>query len=298
MTLAVMFRGVPPGPYVDEAIERVVQVDEHTRVTVLENELVGGPTVVFVHGLTSSASAPMTTGYGRALHQRGFRTVRLNQRNFGGTEHLSPTLSHAGLVDDLAAVVRDEVANHPGRPIYLAGFSMGGNVVLRYLGLGLAPDEVQGAATTSAAVDLGAAAKSLPWIYDRYFVRELTAMYCRKASLYPERYQPEDMAGVRTVRGFDAAAVVPCFGFADVDDYYTRASSLPVLHRIDRPCLLLVSDDDPIVPVSSFDDPVFEGAQFTVERTRFGGHVGWIGPGPTYWAEAFLADWLARLASD
>ena len=298
MTLAVALRRAPDGPFVRDAERRWVQVDDETRVLVRVNERPGAPTVVVVHGLTSDADTPVTVGYATALHERGFRTVRVNQRNFGGTELDTPTLSHAGLVEDLAATVRDEVLARPGHPIWLTGFSMGGNVCLRYLGLGLAPDEVQGAAVAAPAVDLGAASRALPWLYDRYFVRELKELYVRKAASFPDRYDPARMRTVRSVRAFDEAAVVPCFGFEDAEDYYRRASSLHVLAAVDRPCLLLVADDDPIVPVASFEHPVFQRPELQVERTRWGGHVGWIGRGGQYWAEQRIADWLARRALD
>lgn len=298
MTLAVAFRRKPDGPFVREARRRWVQVDGETRVLARENDRPGAPTAVVVHGLTSDADTALSVGYARALYERGFRTVRLNQRNFGGTELDTPTLSHAGLVDDLAALVRDLVAERPGAPIYLTGFSMGGNVCLRYLGLGLAPDEVKAAAVTAPAVDLGAASRALPWVYDRYFVRELTSLYVRKAAHFADRYDPGRMRGVRSVRAFDEAAVVPGFGFEDVDDYYHRASSLPVLGRVDRPCLVLVADDDPIVPAHSFDAPVFQRPELQVQRTRSGGHVGWIASGWRYWAERRIASWLGDLAFD
>jgi predicted alpha/beta-fold hydrolase len=266
------------------------------------------PTLLLLHGLEGSADSHYVRGIADKAFWRGFNVVRLNQRNCGGTDHLSAGVYHSGLTSDPAAVLR-ELVERDGLPsLAVIGYSLGGNLALRLAGEPAArgQPEVRAFAAVSPTLDLAACADALErrsnLLYQWNFVWDLRRRLRRKARLYPERYDTAPLRGVRTVRQFDDAYTAPLSGFRDAADYYFRASSLRVIGQARRPTLIITAEDDPFIPVEPFRSPeVVNNPAVTLVVTRHGGHCGFISSRATrrrgtdgYWAE----DTVVRFAAE
>ena len=195
-------------------------------------------TLMIVHGLEGSSNSRYVIGTGSRAWARGWNVVRMNIRGCGGTEHLSSTLYHSGLSQDVEKLVAGMIASDGLRRVALAGFSMGGNQVLRAVGQWgtNTPPELIAAATVSPACDLAissdrihAAANS---IYEWWFLISLRRSFRRKSELWPGRYDPALLKNVHSVRDFDEHITARYMGFAGAADYYDKASSSHVLDRI------------------------------------------------------------------
>ena len=263
------------------------------------------PTLIALHGLEGSSSAHYMRGLADKAFGRGFNVVLLNQRNCGGTEHLSDSLYHSGLTGDPQQVIRELVDVDRLASIALVGYSLGGNVALKLAGdYGRdAPSVLRSVCAVSPTMDLARCVDALEQpsntLYEWNFVRNLKRRMRRKARVMPGRFDLSALRGVRTVRAFDEALTAPHHGFRDADDYYYRASSLRVVDRIAVPTLILSADDDPFVPSDQFrHEAVVRNPSVTVQVTRGGGHCGFYAqPSASfdgYWAEqtavAFVAE--------
>ncbi len=268
------------------------------------------PSILLVHGLEGSSESGYMLGTAEKAFLAGFNVVRLNQRNCGGTEHLTETLYHSGRSGDLRAVTA-ELAGNDGLPeIFVAGFSMGGNLVLKMAGeMGdAAPMELRGFAAVAPSFDLAACARALEeprnFIYERYFVRRLKRRMRQKARLYPARYagvRNAMLRGIHSVREFDDAITAPFSGFQGAADYYARASAMPLAGKIGRPTLILTAQDDPFVPFDSFARPeVAENPNIRLLAPRHGGHCGFISAengAERFWAESRLVEFFLELSA-
>lgn len=261
-------------------------------------------TVVLVHGLGGSADAPYMLGVARLAYRMGANVVRLNQRNCGGTEHLTPTLYHSGMSGDVAAVVRELIEADGLTRIAVGGFSMGGNLALKMAGeMGEdTPPELRGVCAVSPALDLAETVRSLEkpsnGLYERLFVRGLRQLAERKKELYPERYDVSGIEHLRTLRGFDEAYTAPHGGFADAEDYYARSSAIRVVSRARIPTLILHAKDDPFVPYSPLLRPeVSANPHIATEIPLHGGHVAFVSNNKAarFWAEESLARFCQTL---
>ncbi|CAA9450723.1 MAG: Hydrolase, alpha/beta fold family [uncultured Rubrobacteraceae bacterium] len=260
-------------------------------------------TLILVHGLGGSADAPYVLGAARLAYGAGANVVRLNQRNCGGTEHLTPTLYHSGMSDDLAAVVRELVGRDGLSRVLVAGFSMGGNLALKMAGeMGEeSPSALLGVCAISPALDLKETTRNLELpqnrLYQRAFVRALRRLVERKKELYPGLYNVRELGRLRTVRDFDELYTAPHGGFAGADDYYARASAIRFIPRARVPTLIIHAQDDPLVPFGSLRRPeVFGNPSIVTAEPPRGGHVAFVSAekGRRFWAEERLAE-LCRL---
>ena len=265
------------------------------------------PVAVLCHGLEGSSSAPYVRGLARALHQRGLAACCLDFRTCGGELNRLPRTYHSGETTDLAHVVGRLCAERPGRPVVVAGFSLGGNVVVKYLGEhgDRLPDALRGGAALSVPFDLAASGRVLDgpgpamWLYRRRFMRRLVRKALAKARQHPGRYDPAAVARATTFAEFDELVTAPVHGFASRDDYYARASSGPFVGGVRRPLLLLSAADDPMVPAASHPVAAARGnpaVTFTV--TSHGGHTAFVDGFPLwpgFWGERTAADYLAAL---
>ncbi len=292
-------------PRLPEAEARLFDVAPKTRVLAKchwQPRRTERPTLLLLHGLEGSADAHYVRGLADKGFASGFNVVRLNQRNCGGTDHLSEGVYHSGLTADPMAVVRELVERDSLPAIVVAGYSLGGNLAVRMAGeYGEAPPpQVKGFAAVSPTIDLASCVNALERpsnrIYQWNFVRDLKTRMRRKARLFPAVYSLAPLRGMRTVRQFDDAYTAPMSGFRDAADYYHRASALRVVATISRPTLILTADDDPFVPVEPFRRPeVTANPHLTVVITRHGGHCGFIeasrNGGDGYWAEQTVVAW-------
>ena len=271
--------------------ERLFTTEPEVRVLAHINRQASGSgraTVLAVHGLTASSQAPYMRNFARAALRAGFDVIRLNVRNCGGTEHLAPTLYHSGLTADLSSVV-EQLAP---APLFLVGFSMGGNMALKLAGeWGRShPRHVKAVCGVSVPIDLASCARHLGLrrnrIYERRLLRDLLRTVAKKQSLMPERFSSVDLHGIGSIWDFDEAVTAPAFGFRDAADYYAHASSASFLPAVRMPALVIQAKDDPFIPFEVFDLSAFStNADLRLVATEFGGHVAFLARRePRFWA--------------
>src|SRR3989454_5370021 len=265
------------------------------------------PVLVLVHGLEGSSASNYMLGIGEKAWQRGFHVIRLNQRNCGGTEALTPTLYNSGMSADYRAVF-EELSNASGfEQIFFAGYSMGGNLVTKMAGeFGAAvPKALRAVCAVCPALDLAACADALErvdnYFYQWRFVSGLMARYARKQKLFPERYKLDGLPPVRTVRQFDDVITAPQFGYRDAQDYYDHVGAKCVAAQIRVPFLMITAQDDPFVPYASFQAAkISENPAIRFVAPRHGGHCGFISKHPgaeRFWAEQRIVDFCLSHAS-
>ena len=272
------------------------------QVLALRHEPVGevrGELIV-VHGLEGSHESGYMKSMAQAALVRGLRVHRLNMRTCGGTEGLAPTLYHAGLTGDLLRIVED--LHGAGRgPIYLMGYSLGANVVLKLAGeLGTRAAElgVRGVVSVSAPLDLLACCLRMQegrnFIYSNKFIDRLKARYRRRAAQFPDRFPLDGLDGVKSVLEFDDKFTSKAFGFGDAENYYATQSCQGFLRGIAVPGLLIHSADDPLIPSWVYEKAAPEqNANLKLVLTRHGGHVGFLARrGARFWAEEIAAEWM------
>ncbi len=256
-------------------------------------------TLVLVHGLGGSADAPYMLGAARLAYGAGANVVRLNQRNCGGTEHLTPTLYHSGMSGDLAAVLRELVRRDGLSRVLVAGFSMGGNLALKMAGEmgGEAPTALLGVCAVSPALDLSETTRNLELpqnrLYQRSFVLGLRRLVERKKELYPNLYDVRKLGRLRTVRDFDELYTAPHGGFASAWDYYARTSAVRFVPRVRVPTLIIHARDDPLVPFGPLQRPeVSSNPNVVTAAPSCGGHVAFVSAekGERFWAEERIAE--------
>lgn len=264
-----------------------------------------GPTAIIVHGLEGSSSSQYVIGNANKLWRAGCNVIRMNMRNCGGTEALTPTLYHSGLSSDVLAVMNFFVTQYSLQSISLIGYSMGGNLVLKLAGeLGAAaPMVLKSVIGVSPAVDLGPSADAmhLPQnrLYEMKFLYNLLRRFRRKAALFPRAYDRNRAAGIHSLRDFDHRITALYSGFNSADDYYYRAAAARVLNRIVVPSLILHSLDDPFIRFTNESrEAISTNPNITLIETRHGGHCAFLAQPDSlsgndgYWAEHTLLRFL------
>lgn len=287
---------------------RLFQVASDTRVLAhcyWQADRRSRPTVVALHGLEGSSGVHYMRGLAAGAWRRGWNAVLLNQRNCGGTEHLTPGLYHSGLTDDPRAVIRELTRGDGLSRFGVAGYSLGGNLAVKLAGeLGDSADlPIMAVAGVSPTIDLDACVRAIerrvniPYHFN--FVRNLRARMRRKGLHWPGVFDLTPLDSIWTIRKFDDVYTAPHHGFQGATDYYHRASALRVVDRIRIPALILAASDDPFVPASQFDDPALRrNPRIVVRIERYGGHCGFVGQngdGMEYWAEKTVLDFLGSV---
>src|SRR6266568_6441029 len=254
------------------------------------------PTLVMWHGMEGSTASPYMLTSAHKAFRSGFNVIRVNIRNCGGTEHLTPTLYHGGMSEDLRAVI-SELIERDGLPrLFPIGFSLGGNLVLKLAGEygDDPPPEVMGLCAVSPSVDLAVTADIINqpsnWIYQQDFLRRLRRRVLTKKKLYPELYDVSEINLVRTIRDFDDRFTAVAHGFASADDYYDQASSIHLIDRIRIPTLIIHAQDDPFIPFAPLEHSSARANPYILLiATENGGHVAFIAADPDhedrFWAE-------------
>jgi len=270
-----------PLEFQPEADVRITGYAHWQRSTGARSDVAG--TVILIHGLEGSANGSYILGTASKAYAAGFNVIRMNVRNCGQTEHLTPHLYHSGLTSDLSFVVSQVISREDQTPVVLIGFSMGGNQVLKLAGEwgDSAPGTVAGICAVSPPIDLAACSRAIArrrnWLYEHRFLRSLKQKMRRKEQLYPTRYSTENLDQVRSLWDFDEVTA-PLNGFGDALDYYTRASSQSLLHRIRVPALIIHAQNDPFIPFEPFQQQGIESNPWiTLLVPHSGGHVAFCG---------------------
>jgi uncharacterized protein len=265
---------------------------------------VGSPRVVLLHGLEGCSRANYVTTVARELVAHRIRPIRLNFRGCSGEMNRLARFYHAGDTGDLDYVLKALRDEEPEAPLGAMGFSLGGNVLLKYLGEAgeTNPAEVACAVAVSVPFDLAAGARQLEGgglgrFYTRYFLRKLRRKIRGKRHLLEAHVDTGRALQARSLREFDAVTTARLHGFRDASDYYERASSRPWLGNIRVPTLLLQALDDPFQPLSARPAEVLRENPYLVDGfSSGGGHVGFVRGtpwNPDFWAERQAARFLA-----
>lgn len=265
----------------------------------------GRPRVLLLHGLEGSIDSHYVTGFVRLAHARRWNATLLEFRGCGEELNRAPRLYHSGETTDLDLVVRLIAQRDSLVPLLLAGVSLGGNVLLKWLGeLGSrVPPQVRAAGAISVPFDLEAGARHLQrgfaQIYDRHFLKSLRAKALRKLEQFPGLFDRDRLRAARTIEDFDDAVTAPVHGFDGSHDYYQKSSSLGWLAGIRVPTILINAVDDPFLPAEVLPRVRQVSAANPALRlivTESGGHVGFVsGPTPfhaRHWAEERLMAFL------
>jgi uncharacterized protein len=261
-------------------------------------------TVILVHGLEGSSESQYMLGIATKGLAAGMNVIRMNQRNCGGTDAFSPTLYHSGRSQDVAAVAQSLVRDERLSRFALAGFSMGGNLVLKLAGewgRG-APPQFRAVAAVCPAMDLGPSADALHSfsnrLYEIYFVWKLRRRLVGKARLFPKTFDTNRLSGVATLRDFDEKITAFYSGFAGADDYYGRSSAANVVDRIAVPTLILHAANDPFIRIlPETRRKIRANSNITFVETQDGGHCAYLadrdGQGDGgHWAESRIVEFL------
>jgi hypothetical protein len=267
------------------------------------------PTVLLVHGLEGSSESQYVVGNANKMWRAGANIIRMNMRNCGDTERLSPTLYHSGLSSDVEVVLRHFIARERLQSVALVGYSMGGNLVLKLAGeLGIdAPSQLHSVVAVSPSIDLGPTADALHRpanrLYERHFLRSLIKRFRLKASLFPRAYDARRAAGIHSLRQYDERITALYSGFASAGDYYNRASAARVVDRIRVPTLVIHALDDPFVLITPETLAALIANPFiSLLESEHGGHCAFLATpdhasgDDGYWAETTLLRFILAYA--
>jgi predicted alpha/beta-fold hydrolase len=267
---------------------------------------IDAPRLVFFHGLEGTIRSHYVSGFFGEAHRRGWGADLLIFRGCGDEPNRAPRFYHSGETTDPSLVIDRVRAEHARSPLLLAGVSLGGNVLLKYLGERgrTLPAQIKAAAAVSVPYDLERSCRHISRgfskVYDRHFLRTLRQKAVTKLAAHPDLFDRGALDRAASIYDFDDAVTARVHGFADAHDYYSRSSSLGFLATVARPTLLLSAVDDPFLPPAVLDEVraiADRNTYLTLEFTEHGGHVGFVGGTrpwrPEYYAERRVCEFLA-----
>jgi uncharacterized protein len=304
---------LPRPAFLLPAVAETVEVDPADGSRVLchchwqpEPVRAGRLTAVMLHGLNGSSDSRYIRGIAALAWDAGMNVVRMNMRNCGGSDALTPTLYHSGRSADVGAVVRHFTDRFGLERVALVGYSMGGNLVLKLAGEWGKRAPLVAVATVCPAIDLAAGADALHErrnrIYERHFLRKLVQHFRRKVEMFPDVYRDSSVGPMRSIREFDQKIIAPYCGFRDADDYYFRAASARVIDRVAVPSLVLLAQDDPFIRF--FPETrarILANPRIDFVEPRHGGHCAFLSRRAVdgvHWAEATVVRYLLAVTAD
>lgn len=240
--------------------------------------------VILLHGLEGSAQRPYILGSARHLNNSGYDACAVNFRSCSGETNRLFRSYHSGATEDLESVVKHILETKTYSHIVIKGFSLGGNLTLKYLGEGRKiPKEIKGAVGVSVPCNLSDSLlqllkpKNRP--YAKRFRRHLIEKLIQKQALFPDRITDDTIKRIKTLKDFDDLYTSTAHGFRDALDYYTQSSCLQFLPAISQPVLILNAKNDSFLGTKCY--PIQEAEsnnKIYLEMPHFGGHVGFWGP--------------------
>lgn len=256
------------------------------------------PRLLILHGLEGTVDSHYARGILGWAAARGWAADLLLFRGCGAEPNRAPRFYHSGETGDLSFVIDRLTGDHSGAPLFLIGYSLGGNVLLKWLGErgSRVPASVRAAAAVSVPYDLEAGAafihRGFARIYERHFLRTLKAKAASKLDRYPGLFDAMALTAAQSIVDFDEAVTAPVHGFTSAHDYYQRSSSIRFLPDIRVPTRLVSAYDDPFLPpdrLMATHDVAQRNAALSTCFSRHGGHVGFVGgavpAAPVYFSE-------------
>ena len=239
--------------------------------------------VILIHGLEGNAQRHYIAGSAKKFNQNNFDACAINLRGCSGTQNRLYRTYHSGATEDLEEVIQYLLAKKSYTNIYLMGYSLGGNLVLKYLGENnKIPVEIKGAVGVSVPCSLKSACdellKSKNTLYSQRFKKNLLAKLNEKRLVFPEKISETDIKSISTLKDFDDVYTSQAHGFKDAFDYYEKCSCLQFLKNITIPSLLLNAKDDSFLGEACYPfRQALENQNLYLEVPDFGGHVGFFG---------------------
>ncbi len=263
-------------------------------------------TLIIVHGLEGSSDSTYMLGIAAKGLAGGMNVVRMNQRNCGGTEALAPTLYHSGRSQDVAAVAQNLIGQDHISRFALAGYSMGGNLVLKLAGEwgSAGPRQFRAVAAVCPAINLAASADALHLpsnrLYEQYFLWNLARKFRVKARLFPGAFDTSRLRGIRSLREFDDRITAFYSGFTGAADYYDRSAAAHVIDRIVVPTFILNAANDPFIRIlPETRRKILDNPHITFVETEDGGHCSYLAdPNSSNdgrWAESQIVEFLGAV---
>lgn len=259
------------------------------------------PLLILSHGLEGDSTRQYITGMVRLFNQHQFDCLAWNFRSCSGEINKQVRFYHSGATDDLDLVIKYAAQNY--KEIYLMGFSLGGNLTLKYLGENgenLRP-EIKKAVTFSVPLHLSGSSSKMEswqdWVYTRRFNKTLTKKIQEKAVYFPENINTTNLSKIRTLRDFDNYYTSQLHGFKDAEDYYQRNSSLYFIEKIQIPTLIINAQNDPFLSKECFPfDKVSRLEKVFLQAPEKGGHCGFMQKGyeQTLWSEYQALSFLSK----
>ena len=256
------------------------------------DEAGGLPLLVILHGLESSAEASYAQMLLAKARDAGWNACVLHFRDCGDYRNRLPRRYHAGETNDIRYFLETLVTNGQSGPICAAGYSLGGNVLLKYLGEDGSTTPLCAAAAVSVPLDLAICAKSLnigfSKVYQRHLLQRMKQAAARKFDQHTAAFDWHRAMKAKTFAEFDDAVTAPLHGFNGIDDYYGGCSSGTFLHSIECPTLIANSLDDPFMSPDVIPSPDIVPECISIELSDAGGHVGFIEGGSPFNPRYFL----------
>ncbi len=283
---------------------RIYEIDRDTKILVVEQQPEGEPLgqILFLHGLEGSSEAGYIKSFAQDALLQGFGVHRSNMRTCGGTESLSTTMYHSGLTSDTLLILQQLQKRNLG-PLFVVGFSLGGNVALKLAGELGNTNVIHGVCAVSTPIDLAACVRTLDKpsnrIYAQRFLSRLKERIRSKARVSPQIYSADGLDAVKGIWDFDDHYTGPLFGFGNAENYYRTQSAQRFLADIQVPALVIIAKDDPLVPFETYHHPAFQTNPYLqLLAVDHGGHLGFISRRqPRFWLDGVVLDWMKPLAA-
>ncbi len=256
--------------------------------------------VIILHGLAGSSNRPYMKGMARIFNRDGWDALAMNFRGCSDEMNRMFKSYHGGASGDLEELISHVLKTRNYSAIGLIGFSLGGNVVLKYLGEDRKiPEEVKAAAAVSVPCDLagslGEINRMRNFIYSKRFELKLKSQLMARAEKFPDRLTKKEIEACDSLRDIDELYTSKAHGFESADEYYRKNSSLLFLEGIDRPALILNARDDTFLCSSSYPFKLAEKSDYLhLEVPNYGGHVGFALMGPEFYHEKKALEFLKK----
>jgi predicted alpha/beta-fold hydrolase len=268
----------------------------------LENKNTRSPIILLAHGMGGCSESGYIRRIASRIWKRDFGVFMMNQRGSGVGLGLSETLWNGGSSEDMEQMVRYIVKLYPKRALLIVGFSLSGNVLLKYLGEGRkTPRNIHGAFAVNPTIDLRTASQLLcngkgSRIFNPYFMKLLRRQCQALGECFPEAVQPQGK--FKNIWDFDVVYTAPAAGFQDVEEYYRKSSARQFIESIEVPTQILCAKNDPFIPLSVFDG-IRENGYVNYLFPDRGGHMGYLASkttplGDRRWMDYAILDWVLR----
>lgn len=273
---ASIFRSLPS----PDTTKELIELDDGDFINLYWLTKGNGPIVIIVHGLEGDFTSNNVKAMFGVISKIGWNGVLLLNRNCGGVSNRLQRTYHAGETGDLDLVVNLVKKRFPDIPLMLYGYSLGGNILLKWLGEKGNRAGISAAAAVSTPFDLASSTsmleKGFSRIYQSHFVNLLRESAKRKFRDLPPLFNPGDLNKIKTLREFDERVTAPLHGFGNADHYYSESSCRQFLKKIRVPTLIMNSLDDPFLDTKSFPGPKEVSEMVELEYLKKGGHAGFI----------------------